>query len=175
MAVGRSQANAVYAVAETAKRYGVPVIADGGIRSSGHVIRALALGADTVMLGSMLAGTEEAPGEYFFHNGSRVKKYRGMGSLEAMAVRSANRYLSENDAIKVPQGVVGTVVDKGSVHHLIPFLVKSLQHAMQDIGMRTIGELKEAQQNGDLRFEMRTHAAQKEGGVHSLHSYSSPL
>ncbi len=175
MAVGRSQATAVYRVASLARRYGVPVIADGGINGIGAMAKALALGASTVMLGNLLAGTQEAPGEYFYENGVRVKRYRGMASLDAMAQGGAKRYLADaKDAIKVPQGVSGTVVDKGSLLDYVPYLMKGLQQAFQDMGYRDIPSLHSALWDGRLRFERRTPNAAAEGSVHSLVSYEVP-
>jgi IMP dehydrogenase len=175
MAVGRAQATAVYRCAAYARRFGIPVIADGGINGIGPMAKALALGASTVMLGYLLAGTDEAPGEYFYENGVRVKRYRGMASLEAMAAGGAKRYLSERtDPVKVPQGVSGTVLDKGSVTDYVPYLMKGLAQAFQDMGYRDIAALHEALYDGRLRFEKRTVAALAEGTVHSLHSYKEP-
>jgi len=174
VAVGRSQATAVYYCAAAARRHGVPVIADGGISSIGHIAKALALGASTVMLGAMLAGTDESPGEYFYEGGVRVKRYRGMGSPEAMADRGAKRYMERDEAVKVAQGVSGTVVDKGSVVDYVPYLMQALRHALQDVGCTSVQQLHERSASGELRFEKRTLSGRAEGGVHGLHSFQDP-
>lgn len=119
----------------------------------------------------MLAGTEEAPGEYFFQDGIRLKKYRGMGSIEAMTKGSEKRYFATGATIKVAQGVSGAVTDKGSLKKYLPHIVEGVRQGMEDIGYDSIEALNIANDNGALRFELRSAAAQREGHVHSLHAY----
>ena len=176
-AVGRAQASAVYHVSKFAKKFGVPVVADGGIKSTGHITKALALGAGCVMMGSMLAGTDESPGEYFYQDGVRLKRYRGMGSLEAMKKGSEKRYVWDDSvtAVKVAQGVSGAVQDKGTLRRYIPYLMQGVKHGLQDAGCKSVAEAQEKLYNNQLRFEIRSPSAQLEGGVHGLHSYEKRL
>lgn len=171
-AVGRGQATAVYKVGQVAREFDVPIIADGGIQNSGHIVKALALGAHVAMCGSVFSGSTEAPGRYFYQDGIRVKKYRGMGSLDAMKKGSDSRYLSESGHLKIAQGVSGTVRDKGSIKSMIPYLIHGAKQGFQDLGADSLEKVHQMLANGLMTMEVRTNAAQKEGGIHDMHSYT---
>jgi IMP dehydrogenase len=168
--VGRAQATAVYNVAKLAANFNIPIIADGGISNTSQCIKALSLGASTVMMGSLLAGTDESPGDYFYKEGVRVKRYRGMGSLGAMRKNenSLTRYLNDKNSLRVAQGVSGIVSSKGSILRYIPYLVKGIKMGFQDIGYKTIPELHMANNNDEIRYEIRTFSSYREAQIHSL-------
>jgi IMP dehydrogenase len=164
--VGVPQLTAVMESAEEAAKSGTPVIADGGLRSSGDVAKALAGGAAAVMIGSLLAGTEEAPGETFLYQGRAYKSYRGMGSVGAMARGSADRYFQQDikDQLKlVPEGIEGQVAYKGHASDVIHQLVGGVKAAMGYTGAATIEEL---QKKG--RFVRITNAGLRESHVHDV-------
>ena len=170
--VGRSQAIAVYDCAKEARKQGVPVIADGGISQTSHIVLALGLGASTVMMGSLLAATEEAPGRYEHKEGVKLKEYRGMGSSEAMKKRSSSRYSLESSSVKVPEGVEGMVTYKGPVSKWIPYLMAGVKQGMQKIGMNSIEKFHESL-NSELSIERYSLASKQEAGVHNLYAFKS--
>ena len=164
--VGVPQLSAIMAAAKAAGEKGVPVIADGGIRTSGDIAKALAAGASTVMVGSLLAGTEEAPGETFLYQGRAYKAYRGMGSVGAMARGSADRYFQQDikDQLKlVPEGIEGQVPFKGPVRDIVHQLVGGVKAAMGYTGSTTIEELQQR-----ARFVRITNAGLSESHVHDV-------
>ena len=163
--VGLPQLSAVYEAAKALKGSGVPVIADGGIRFSGDIVKALAAGADSVMVGSLLAGTDEAPGEMIIYEGRKFKSYRGMGSLEAMEVGSKDRYFQDvEDDIKklVPEGISGRVPFKGLVSEVLYQMVGGLRAGMGYCGAKNIESLKKS------RFVKITAAGVTESHPHDV-------
>ena len=163
--VGVPQLTAIEACANAAQASGVPIIADGGIKFSGDFAKALAAGASTAMMGSMFAGTEEAPGEVFLYQGRSYKAYRGMGSLGAMARGSADRYFQKDAAQEklVPEGIEGQVPFKGPLGPIIHQMVGGLRAAMGYVGAKTIDELHEK-----AEFVQITGAGLQESHVHDV-------
>ncbi|GIV36441.1 MAG: inosine-5'-monophosphate dehydrogenase [Cyclobacteriaceae bacterium] len=163
--VGLPQLSAVFEAARAIKGSGVPIIADGGIRFSGDVVKAIAAGADCVMIGSLLAGTEEAPGDVIIYEGRKFKSYRGMGSIEAMEEGSKDRYFQDvEDDIKklVPEGISGRVPYKGLVAEVLFQLMGGLRAGMGYCGAKNINALKKA------RFVKITHAGIIESHPHDV-------
>ncbi|RPF46750.1 inosine-5'-monophosphate dehydrogenase [Thermodesulfitimonas autotrophica] len=161
--VGVPQITAVYECAQEAKRFGRRIIADGGIKYSGDITKAIAAGADTVMLGSLLAGTEESPGEIEIYQGRSYKVYRGMGSLGAMREGGAERYFQDHGPKLVPEGVEGRVPYKGPLAETVFQLIGGLRAGMGYCGCRTIEELKEK-----ARFVRITVAGLRESHPHNV-------
>jgi IMP dehydrogenase len=164
--VGVPQLTAVMDAANEAAKSGIPVIADGGIRTSGDIAKALAAGASAAMIGSLLAGTEEAPGETFLYQGRAYKSYRGMGSVGAMAKGSADRYFQQDikDQLKlVPEGIEGQVPYKGPARDVIHQLVGGVKASMGYVGAATLPEFQKK-----ARFVRITNAGLKESHVHDV-------
>lgn len=163
---GVPQIMAIFEAVEASKGSGVPIIADGGIKFSGDVAKAIASGADSVMIGSLFAGTEEAPGEVILFQGRNFKTYRGMGSIGAMKKGSSDRYAQEGtvaDSKYVPEGIEGRVAFKGSVADMVTQLVGGLKSGMGYTGCRSIQELKEK-----AKFVRITSAGLRESHVHDV-------
>ena len=162
--IGVPQISAIMDCYAVAKKHGIPVIADGGIKFSGDVTKAIAAGADVCMMGSMFAGCDESPGTFELYQGRKYKVYRGMGSIAAMENGSKDRYFQTNAKKLVPEGVEGRVAYKGSVEDTVFQLIGGLRSGMGYCGTRTIGELKE---NG--RFVKISAASLKESHPHDIH------
>jgi IMP dehydrogenase len=163
--VGVPQVTAILECAEAAREADLPVIGDGGIKFSGDITKALAAGADAVMIGSLFAGTDESPGELILYQGRSFKAYRGMGSLAAMKEGSRDRY-AQDDAVEsklVPEGIEGKVPYKGSLAALVAQLVGGVRAGMGYVGCRTIAELK-----ANARFVKITAAGLRESHVHDV-------
>ena len=161
--IGVPQITAIYDSAERADKYGIPVIADGGIKYSGDITKAIAAGAHAVMLGSLFAGTEESPGELEIYQGRNFKSYRGMGSLGAMPLGSKDRYFQDGNKKLVPEGVEGRVPYRGPLSEIVYQLMGGLRSGMGYVGQRTIDELRK-----NARFVKITNASLIESHPHDV-------
>jgi len=164
--VGVPQLTAIMDTVEVAKKFDTPVIADGGIKYSGDLAKAIAAGADAAMVGSLLAGTDETPGEVFLYQGRSYKSYRGMGSVGAMARGSADRYFQQDikDTLKlVPEGIEGQVPYKGPVSTVLHQLGGGLRAAMGYVGARNLAEF-----HGKAQFIRISSAGLRESHVHDI-------
>ncbi len=162
--IGVPQVTAVYDVSCVAKKYGIPVIADGGIKYSGDIVKAIAAGGDVIMLGSLLAGCDESPGEFEIFQGRRFKVYRGMGSIAAMECGSKDRYFQTGSKKLVPEGVEGRVPYKGPVSDTVFQLLGGIRSGMGYCGTKTIPDLKERG-----KFVRITGAGLKESHPHDIY------
>jgi len=160
---GVPQITAILECARAVRGTGVPLVADGGVKYSGDVTKAIAAGADTVMIGSLLAGTDESPGETILFQGRTFKTYRGMGSLGAMAQGQANRYEQDPNSKLVPEGIEGRVASKGPLADLVYQLVGGLRAGMGYCGVRTLAELQ-----NKARFLRISPAGLRESHVHDV-------
>ncbi|MEB3103734.1 IMP dehydrogenase [Ferviditalea candida] len=161
--IGVPQVTAIYDCATVARQYNVPIIADGGVKYSGDITKAIAAGADAIMIGSLFAGTEESPGESEIFQGRRFKVYRGMGSLGAMKEGSRDRYFQENETKLVPEGIEGRVPYKGPLKDTIFQLIGGLRSGMGLCGTKNIQELK-----NDTQFIRITSAGLRESHPHDV-------
>lgn len=161
--IGVPQITAIYDCATVAREYGIPIIADGGIKYSGEITKALAAGADAVMLGSLFAGTEESPGESEIYQGRRFKVYRGMGSMAAMKQGSKDRYFQDDDKKLVPEGIEGRVAYKGPLSETIHQLIGGLRSGMGYCGTADLNELR-----NDTQFIRITGAGLRESHPHDI-------
>ncbi|EOI3903705.1 IMP dehydrogenase, partial [Campylobacter jejuni] len=163
--VGVPQISAIDECVEEANKFGVPVIADGGIKYSGDIAKALAVGASSVMIGSLLAGTDESPGELFTYQGRQYKSYRGMGSLGAMQKGSSDRYFQQGTAQDklVPEGIEGRVPYVGSIRSVVHQLLGGLRSSMGYVGAKDIEDFQKR-----AEFVEITTAGLKESHVHDV-------
>ncbi len=162
--IGLPQITAIYECATVAREYGISIIADGGIKYSGDITKAIAAGADVVMLGSLLAGTDESPGEFETFQGRRYKVYRGMGSIGAMEAGSKDRYFQENNQKLVPEGIEGRVAYKGPIEDTVYQLIGGLRAGMGYVGAKNIKELID-----NAKFIKITNAGLRESHPHDVH------